>query len=593
MLNFQGYYLISRLWKYISPRRRAQFIYLLVLMIIGSFSEILSIGSALPFLGALASPKNIYTNQYLNPIFLKLGFFDPSDILIPLTIVFAGLVVFSSLVRLVLIWANAKLSYVTGSDLSSMIYRLTLEQPYKFHISRNTSEVITAITSRTTIVTIVINAFLTIISTSVILAFVTIAFVLLSPKMAFFIIGSIIILYLAVVSLTKKKLDANGEDIEITSVQVVKIIQEGLGGIRDIIIDGSQDIYCKNFQKQDSRLKNAQSNNLFIGQSPRYIMEAFGIVAIAVITCNLVSDDNGILVALPFVGGLALGIQRLLPLVQHCYSAWSVIKGNKASLLDTINYIELTSNNSSCKSLKITNSIDFKREINFDNVFFKYSDDGPFILKGMSFSIKKGSCIGLIGSTGSGKSTCLDLIMGLLTPSSGFISVDDYELCEKDLQIWRSNISHVPQTIYLSDASVEQNIAFGIPENLIDHDRVLFAANKAQISETIESWDAKYKTIVGERGVRLSGGQRQRIAIARALYKQSSVIVFDEATSALDYQTEDAIMKTIGNLSKEITVIIVAHRLNSLKECEKIIEIENGAVKRIGSYKEVVEKISK
>ncbi len=562
-------------------------------MIIGSFSEILSIGSALPFLGALASPKNIYTNQYLNPIFLKLGFFDPSDILIPLTIVFAGLVVFSSLVRLVLIWANAKLSYVTGSDLSSMIYRLTLEQPYKFHISRNTSEVITAITSRTTIVTIVINAFLTIISTSVILAFVTIAFVLLSPKMAFFIIGSIIILYLAVVSLTKKKLDANGEDIEITSVQVVKIIQEGLGGIRDIIIDGSQDIYCKNFQKQDSRLKNAQSNNLFIGQSPRYIMEAFGIVAIAVITCNLVSDDNGILVALPFVGGLALGIQRLLPLVQHCYSAWSVIKGNKASLLDTINYIELTSNNSSCKSLKITNSIDFKREINFDNVFFKYSDDGPFILKGMSFSIKKGSCIGLIGSTGSGKSTCLDLIMGLLTPSSGFISVDDYELCEKDLQIWRSNISHVPQTIYLSDASVEQNIAFGIPENLIDHDRVLFAANKAQISETIESWDAKYKTIVGERGVRLSGGQRQRIAIARALYKQSSVIVFDEATSALDYQTEDAIMKTIGNLSKEITVIIVAHRLNSLKECEKIIEIENGAVKRIGSYKEVVEKISK
>jgi ABC-type bacteriocin/lantibiotic exporter with double-glycine peptidase domain len=588
MLNFKDYYLTSRLWKYISPIRRRQFLYLLILMIIGSFSEILSIGSALPFLGALASPNNIYTNQYLNPIFLKLGLLDPSDILIPLTIIFAGLVVFSSLIRLILIWANAKLSHVTGSDLSSLIYRLTLEQPYKFHISRNTSEVITAITSRTTIVTTVINAFLTIISTFVILAFVTITFVLLSPKMAFFIIGSILIIYLVVVSLTKKKLDANGEDIDITSVQVIKIIQEGLGGIRDILIDGSQDIYCKNFQRQDSKLKNAQSNNLFIGQSPRYIMEAFGIIAIAIITCNLVSDDNNILVALPFVGGLALGIQRLLPLVQHCYSAWSVIKGNKASLLDTINYIELTTNNSYCTSPKSSNRIDFTREIKFDNVCFNYSDDGPMILTGLSFSIQKGSCVGLIGVTGSGKSTCLDLLMGLLIPSSGFISVDNYELGEKDLQSWRANISHVPQTIYLSDASVEQNIAFGIPEHLIDQDRVLFSAKKAQLSETIESWEGKYKTIVGERGVRLSGGQRQRIAIARALYKQSSVIVFDEATSALDYQTEDAIMKTISNLSKELTVVIVAHRLNSLKGCDKIIEIENGKVKKIGSYKEVI-----
>lgn len=557
-------------------------------MIVGSLSEILSIGSALPFLGALASPNNIFTNHTLNPIFLRFGLVHPSDILIPLTVVFTALVVFSSLIRLLLIWANAKLSHMTGSDLSSLIYRLTLEQPYKFHISRNTSEVIAAVTSRTTIVTIVLNAFLTIISTLVILMFVTVGFILLSPGVAFLLIGSVLTLYFLVILFTKKKLDINSSDIEKSSIKVIKIIQEGLGGIRDILIDGSQDVYSKNFQKEDLKLKTAQSNNLFIGQSPRYIMEAFGIIAIAIITCNLVADDKGILVALPFVGGLALGIQRLLPLVQHCYSAWSVFKGNKASLLDTINYIESTIGGCVDNQTKLSKGMSFTQEIKFNNVDFKYFADGPAILKKISFSIEKGSCVGIIGETGSGKSTCLDLLMGLLTPSGGSITIDGRELEEVDLPSWRVNISHVPQAIYLSDASVENNIAFGVPDELIDHDRILFAAKKARLSATVGSWQQGYKTIVGERGVRLSGGQRQRIGIARAIYRQASVLIFDEATSALDYQTEDAIMETINNLSKELTVVIVAHRLNSLKGCEKIIQIEDGCVKKIGSYEEII-----
>jgi ATP-binding cassette subfamily B protein len=223
--------------------------------------------------------------------------------------------------------------------------------------------------------------------------------------------------------------------------------------------------------------------------------------------------------------------------------------------------------------------ISFNQDIRLKNIDFHYNDQVPYILKKIDLTIAKGDRIGFIGKTGSGKSTLVDIIMGLLLPTKGEIYIDNQQITDKNRRSWQAHIAHVSQNIYLADASIEENIAFAVlPEN-IDHQRVRQAAKQAQISELIEQWPDKYQTFVGERGIRLSGGQRQRIGIARALYKRTDVLIFDEATSALDNETEQAVMEAIDGLDKELTILIIAHRLNTLKGCDKIVEIVDHTVK--------------
>ncbi len=231
----------------------------------------------------------------------------------------------------------------------------------------------------------------------------------------------------------------------------------------------------------------------------------------------------------------------------------------------------------------------FRRAIEFERIGFRYAEDQPWVFRGLNLVIPKNSRIGFIGSTGSGKSTLLDVLMGLLDPSEGELKVDGKPLRPEDLRAWQAHIAHVPQSIFLADASISENIAFGVPLDQIDIQRVRRAAQIAQIASTVESWSQQYDTVVGERGVRLSGGQRQRIGIARALYKQADVIVFDEATSALDEDTERAVMHALDSLEGELTILIVAHRLSTLRNCSQVVELADGAVKRVGTYEEVVE----
>jgi ATP-binding cassette subfamily B protein len=286
------------------------------------------------------------------------------------------------------------------------------------------------------------------------------------------------------------------------------------------------------------------------------------------------------------LGALALGAQRLLPLLQQTYSAYSSIKGSYSSFIDTLKFLKSPSVN--CKDEANRATVSFKNSIHIKNLNFQYGSDSPIVLKGVDLTLKKGSCIGIMGKTGSGKSTLLDIIMGLLIVEEGSFFVDDTPITSNNIQHWRSHISHVPQVIYLADDTIEGNIAFGVPKDQIDYDRVRHAANQAQISEFIEGLSGKYKAFVGECGVRLSGGQRQRIGIARALYKKSDVIVFDEATSALDSETELQVMKSIEEFGEGNTIIVIAHRLSTLKNCDQIIELSEGGILQIGTYKDVV-----
>ena len=230
----------------------------------------------------------------------------------------------------------------------------------------------------------------------------------------------------------------------------------------------------------------------------------------------------------------------------------------------------------------------FQQQIRLNNLSFRYSTETPWVLQNLDITLSKGSRVGFIGTTGSGKSTLLDIIMGLLQPNEGGLEVDGQPITAANYRNWQAHIAHVPQAIFLADSTIEENIAFGIPKELIDHDRVRQASKQAQIAEIIESWPKQYQTFVGERGIRLSGGQRQRIGIARALYKQADVIIFDEATSALDNETEQAVMQAIEGLSKDLTILIIAHRLTTLKNCTQVIELGDGGIKRIGTYSEIV-----
>ena len=307
---------------------------------------------------------------------------------------------------------------------------------------------------------------------------------------------------------------------------------------------------------------------------------------IAALAYSLAQQADSIAQSIPILGALALGAQRLLPVLQQAYGSWTQINGGQASLQDTLELLDQPLPDYAGQPA--AQPLPFKHNISLKQLAFRYSPQAPYVLKQLNLTIAKGSRVGFIGTTGSGKSTLLDIVMGLLQPTDGTLEIDGQPVMPTNNRAWQAHIAHVPQAIFLADSSIEENIAFGEPIDQIDPQRVRQAAQQAQIADSIESWPKQYQTFVGERGIRLSGGQRQRIGIARALYKLADVIIFDEATSALDNETEQAVMQAIEGLSKDLTLLIIAHRLTTLKNCTQIVELGEGGIKRAGSYHDIV-----
>jgi len=579
-------HLLRRLWHHISPRRRGQFGLLLILMFVASFAEILSIGAVLPFLGVLTAPVRVFEHPAAQHIIQALGLTQPEQLLLPLTIVFGVAALIAGAMRLLLLWANTRLSYATGADLSIGIYRRTLYQPYAVHCARNSSEIINGISSKTSSVINIITMLLTLISSGVMLIAILLALLSVDTFIALTAFGGFGLIYIVIIRLTRNQLSINSERIARESNHVIKSLQEGLGGIRDVLIDGSQAAYCQIYRNADLPLRRAQGDNSFISASPRYGMEALGMLLIAALAYTLAQQADGIAKAIPILGALALGAQRLLPVLQQAYGAWTSIRGGQSSLLDTLELLDQPLPDYADQP--VAQPLSFQQHICLKQLTFRYTPQTPWILNNLNLTIAKGSRVGFFGITGSGKSTLLDIVMGLLQPTGGTLEIDDQPITSGNNRAWQAHIAHVPQAIFLADSTIEENIAFGVPKKQIDHERVRQAAKQAQIADSIEIWPKQYQTFVGERGIRLSGGQRQRIGIARALYKQADVIIFDEATSALDNETEQAVMQAIEGLSDDLTVLIIAHRLTTLKNCTQIVELGDGGIKRTGSYQDIV-----
>jgi len=579
--------MIQRLWGHMSHRRHRQIGLLFILMIISAFAEVVSVGAIVPFLGVLIAPEQVFSHPIVAEFSQIMGIKSANELVLPLTISFAVAALLAGGVRILLLWFNTHLAAVMTADLSLEIYRRTLYQPYQVHVARNSSVVISNVTSKVHYAGMALQQGLLFISSMLILVAILLTLFVINTMVALISIVSFSILYGLISWLSRKHLNDNAQYLSYGSTQAVKALQEGLGAIRDVLLDGSQPFYCEIYHRSDYPLRLALGNNVFIGGSPRYIIEASIIGLMAILAYSLNSGSGGVASALPVLGALALGAQRMLPALQQMYIAWSSIAGTHASIADTLELLDQPLPVEALKSAPTP--LAFRDTICFDSVYFRYGSDSPWVLRDFSLNISKGSRIGLVGSTGSGKSTVLDLLMGLTEPTEGTILIDGHPLTSSDRRrAWQQIIAHVPQSIYLADGTLVENIAFGVLPDEVDMSRVRQVARQAQIAEFIESRAGGYNAFVGERGICLSGGQRQRIGIARALYKKAEVLIFDEATSALDNRTEKNLMKTVEGLNRNLTIVMVAHRLSTVKRCETIVELEQGQIIAQGSYDQLL-----
>jgi ABC-type multidrug transport system fused ATPase/permease subunit len=580
--------LLRRIWCHLSRRRRLQLAVLLLVMLASGLAELVSLGAVLPFLAVLSNPQQLWQQPLIQALALRVGYSQAQQLVLPATAAFALAAVLAALIRVLNLWLNGRLAAAVGSDLSFEAYRRTLYQPYQVHVQRNSSTLISAITAHIGNTVQALNAVLQIVSAVVVAAGLLIGLLLIDWLVAVSTAGLFGIAYSLVAATSRRRLQQNGARIAAASNQQVKALQEGLGAIRDVLLDGTQATYLELYRLADRPQRQLQNKNVFLGSFPRYALEALGLVAIAVLGGLLVLQRGSGAAVIPLLGALALGAQRLLPALQQIYSGWANLNSWNASLAAVIELLEQPLP----QQQAVAAPLGLQQSLRLQCVRFRYAPELPEVLQGLDLEIRRGERIGLIGSTGSGKSTLVDLLMGLLVPGSGRLLVDGLDLHDpahaERLAGWRAAVAHVPQSIYLADSSIAENIAFGVPRQAIDLARVKQAAEHAQIAGFIESIPEGYATFVGERGIRLSGGQRQRIGIARALYRQANVLVLDEATAALDNATEQAVMEAVEGLSRELTIVMIAHRLSTVFGCDQVIRLENGRIAAQGPPSQVL-----
>ena len=580
---------IFLLFKALDSKRRYQFIGILFINILNGLFEFISLGSALLFLESLTNTSNISSSfSFLISTF---NINNESDLIRLSTIIFLGITLLTTSIRIFNLWLNTKFRISFLNYISNKIYRKVINQEYSFFLNKNSSEILTDLTSNIEKTNFFFENLLTL-TTAIILSF-SIIFSLLKLNFYVTIISVILFssLYTILGIFINKRVDKYSKVELKSNYNLTRVIQDSLNAIKEIIVSNSHSFYLNKFKINNYNLRQYQGITGFITTFPRYLFEGIGLFFIGVSGIIIYSNFNNSSNVIALLGAFALGAQKLLPTMQSSYKSWSLLYFYNKPLDRILNLISLNTN----EKTSIKGKLSFKKEIRIRNLNFAYSNDHENISKNINLTIKKGENIGIFGKTGSGKTTLINIFMGILTPNKGNILIDDIELFnpKNDLKRkWKNNIALVPQDIFLYDSSIIENIAFSIPKNKIDVKRAINAAKISHANEFICKTNNGYETIVGDKGIKLSGGQKQRLGLSRAIYSDSEILILDESTSALDFNTEKAVMESIFNSksNRNLTTITIAHRLSTLRYCDKVVELDRGEIKKIYDNKEFLEK---
>ncbi|MFQ3789812.1 ABC transporter ATP-binding protein [Halomonas sp. A29] len=584
---------LRELYSLLTPGQRRRLLRLQGLIVIMAFAEIASVIAIGPFMSVVGDMSRLQGEGWLAQAYQWSGLESPERFLTLLGASVLLVLLVAALFSMYTTWRLSLYGARVGAELSSRLYRYYLHQPWLFHAGGSSSRLINRASQEVQRVTTkIINPFMQLNAKLVMVTCMTLTIFIYNPVVAASGIVIFIVTYLLLYKTVRRFLISNGRRVSRSQAKRFKLMTEGFGGIKDLLLLRRQATFTRQFDKASQQVARGQGVTQGLSEAPRYAIEMVAFGSVILLVLYLLNAHQGNLgTILPALSIYALAGFKMLPAYQKIYSSISNIRGNMAAY-ETIRddlvashahaEAEAAGTGSTVPPLVPTTSI------RLDDVHFHYPGKRVAALNGLSLTIPVGSRVGLVGESGSGKSTAVDLLLGLIEPQQGRILVDGKPLTEITLLRWQASIGFVPQHIFLADATILENVAFGVPRDEIDVGRAEEAVRMAQLDELLASLPEGLETHVGERGVQLSGGQRQRIGIARALYRNASVLVLDEATSALDGITEQRVMADIDAIAGGKTLVMIAHRLTTVKNCDVIHMLDQGRVVDSGTYDELV-----
>lgn len=573
------------LYRLLGTGRWRQSLALMLALVVAALAEAAKIGAVLPVVSMAATPGRLPPGPHR--LVAELLGIEP-------LVAASGLLVIAALLaigsRLLLLWLMHRHVMDIGRDISERIVSRILRQPYAAYAMRSSGEVLSGLDKARTLIFFVLLPAIQAVSALILAFAIVVALFVIDPLIASLAVILLGGMFVSAQFATKGLLDRNSRTIARTATMKTNIVQQALGNIRDVLIDRSQSVFERAFGVADGQLRRAQSLNYLVAACPRALVEAAAIIGLVVAAMSATAGPGGVIGSLPALGALALGAQRLLPLLQQVYAGWASIIGSHHSIADVIELMRVPIATDADEEEASAAACDLSGDLVLSGVGFQFHDGSP-VLRDVNLRIPRGARVGIVGESGSGKSTLIDIVIGLLAPSTGTVSIGGQPLEGALRRRWQSRIAHVPQTVYLSDASILSNIAFGIDPGSIDVQRAAAAAAEAQAADFIGRLPQGYDTRVGEGGARLSGGERQRIGIARALYKQADVLVLDEGTSALDERMEKALLRSLGQ--RGCTLILVSHRASSLADCDMIVHMSAGRARLLAPAEADAERLAR
>ena len=584
--------LISNLFNLLSSYQRRRFYILQLLVILMTIVEILGVASIIPFMALVGDMTQLQQDTFIAKFYQISGINSESQFVFILGICVLIMLFISMIISIFTIWGLSMFANKIGTEIADRLYEHYLNQDWLFHASGSSAQLTKKIATETMRVTGAVLVPLMQLNSKIILSLLmSISIFVYDPKVAAIGLSIFAISYFFLFKGVRNRLNKNGIAISEVNEERFRLMNEGFGGIKDVLLMGRDNDFINRFNKSGKTLAYSQGTNTALAQAPRYFVELLAFGSMISLILYLIASHNGNLgMILPIISVYAIGTIKLLPAFQQIYSSIAIIRANIPAF-ESIQQDLYDSSVSKKMSKKVEKSyLKAKKQISLENVRFTYPNKKEPALDGLSVEIPINSVIGIVGPSGSGKSTLIDILLGLIDPDQGKLKIDNKIIESKNRRSWQNTIGFVAQSIFLSEGSIAENTAFGIPNDEIDFKQVEYALDLAHLTELTSSLEQGIHTKVGERGIQLSGGQRQRIGIARALYHKAEVLVFDEATSSLDGITEKMIMEAIHNFSGKKTIILIAHRLKTVQKCDNIFFINNGKVADQGTYDELIDK---